>query len=125
MGWEHSRRRLLIGCHGKAFDLAELYGEILADRKLAGLEMKQRFYEIGSPPVSKRRRASSRHREWLRHERETTFAEKFLAEAAEIVSRLDRASLEKAAKMIGELRATGGRLFILGVEEARRMLHTR
>jgi len=31
------------------------------------------------------------------------------------VSRLDRASLEKAAKMIGELRATGGRLFILGV----------
>jgi D-sedoheptulose 7-phosphate isomerase len=43
------------------------------------------------------------------------FAEKFLAEAAEIVTRLDRASLEKAAKMIGELRATGGRLFILGV----------
>lgn len=43
------------------------------------------------------------------------FAEKFLAEAAEIVARLDRASLEKAAKMIGELRATGGRLFILGV----------
>jgi D-sedoheptulose 7-phosphate isomerase len=43
------------------------------------------------------------------------FAEKFLAEAAEILQRLDRASLEKAAKMIGELRATGGRLFILGV----------
>jgi D-sedoheptulose 7-phosphate isomerase len=43
------------------------------------------------------------------------FAEKFLTEAAEIVARLDRASLEKAAKMIGELRATGGRLFILGV----------
>jgi D-sedoheptulose 7-phosphate isomerase len=43
------------------------------------------------------------------------FAETFLAEAAEIVARLDRASLEKAAKMIGELRATGGRLFILGV----------
>jgi len=33
----------------KAFDLAELYGEILADRELAGLEMKERFYEIGSP----------------------------------------------------------------------------
>ena len=46
---------------------------------------------------------------------ETTFAEKFLAEAAQIVERLDRASLEKAAKMIGDLRATGGRLFILGV----------
>ncbi len=46
---------------------------------------------------------------------EAMFAEQFLAEAAQIVARLDRASLEKAAKMIGELRATGGRLFILGV----------
>lgn len=44
-----------------------------------------------------------------------SFAEKFLAEAAEIVARLDRASLEKAARMIGELRSTTGRLFILGV----------
>ena len=33
----------------KAFDLAELYEEILADGQLAGMEMKQRFYEIGSP----------------------------------------------------------------------------
>jgi D-sedoheptulose 7-phosphate isomerase len=46
---------------------------------------------------------------------EELFADKFLAEAAEILQRLDRANLEKAAKMIGELRATGGRLFILGV----------
>jgi D-sedoheptulose 7-phosphate isomerase len=46
---------------------------------------------------------------------EESFAEMFLAEAAEIVERLDRASLEKVAKMIGELRVTGGRLFILGV----------
>lgn len=46
---------------------------------------------------------------------EATFAEKYLAEAAQIVSRLDRESIEKAAAMIGELRATGGRLFILGV----------
>lgn len=44
-----------------------------------------------------------------------SFADKFLAEAAEIVARLDRASLEKAAELIAELRVTGGRLFILGV----------
>ena len=43
------------------------------------------------------------------------FADKFLAEASEILQRLDRPSLEKAAKMIGDLRSTGGRLFILGV----------
>jgi len=46
---------------------------------------------------------------------EQTFAAKFLAEAAQIVERLDRASLEKAARLIAELRDTGGRLFILGV----------
>ncbi|HTB92490.1 MAG TPA: SIS domain-containing protein [Candidatus Sulfotelmatobacter sp.] len=46
---------------------------------------------------------------------EGMFAEQFLAEAAQIAAHLDRASIEKAAKMIGELRATGGRLFILGV----------
>ena len=46
---------------------------------------------------------------------EQAFAGKFLAETSEIVARLDRASLENAAKMIGELRTTGGRLFILGV----------
>jgi NDP-sugar pyrophosphorylase family protein len=33
----------------KAFDLAELYAEILADGELAGMEMKERFHEIGSP----------------------------------------------------------------------------
>ena len=33
----------------KAIDLAELYQEILADGELAGMEIKQRFYEIGSP----------------------------------------------------------------------------
>ena len=33
----------------KAFGLAELYGEILAEGELAGMEIKQRFYEIGSP----------------------------------------------------------------------------
>jgi NDP-sugar pyrophosphorylase family protein len=33
----------------KAFGLAELYEEILAEGELAGMEIKQRFYEIGSP----------------------------------------------------------------------------
>jgi NDP-sugar pyrophosphorylase family protein len=33
----------------KAFDLAELYQVILADGELGGMEIQQRFYEIGSP----------------------------------------------------------------------------
>jgi D-sedoheptulose 7-phosphate isomerase len=44
-----------------------------------------------------------------------TFAKEFLAEAAQVISRLDVASIEKAAALLGSTRAAGGRLFILGV----------
>jgi D-sedoheptulose 7-phosphate isomerase len=47
--------------------------------------------------------------------RELTFAEQFLAEATQIVAKLDVSALEKAAKMIAEVRASGGRMFLLGV----------
>jgi D-sedoheptulose 7-phosphate isomerase len=43
------------------------------------------------------------------------FAEAFLAEAAEIIAKLDVASIEKAAGLLASTRAAGGRLFILGV----------
>jgi D-sedoheptulose 7-phosphate isomerase len=46
---------------------------------------------------------------------ENTFGAQFLAEAAQIAARLDVTSVEKAARIIAETRATGGRLFILGV----------
>jgi D-sedoheptulose 7-phosphate isomerase len=44
-----------------------------------------------------------------------TFATEFLAEAAQVISRLDVASIEKAAQLLASARAEGGRLFILGV----------
>jgi D-sedoheptulose 7-phosphate isomerase len=44
-----------------------------------------------------------------------TFAEEFLAEAAQIVANLDVASIEKAAALLAGARAAGGRLFVLGV----------
>ena len=34
---------------GNAYDLANLYGDLLQQGQLAGYEVKQRFYEIGSP----------------------------------------------------------------------------
>jgi D-sedoheptulose 7-phosphate isomerase len=43
------------------------------------------------------------------------FAEAFLAEAAEIIAKLDVASIENAAGLLASTRAAGGRLFILGV----------
>jgi D-sedoheptulose 7-phosphate isomerase len=44
-----------------------------------------------------------------------TFTEQFLAEAGEILKRIDTVSVERVAKMLAECRAGGGRLFILGV----------
>jgi len=43
------------------------------------------------------------------------FARDFLAEATEIIAKLDVASIEKAADLLASARAAGGRLFILGV----------
>ncbi|MGB8730771.1 MAG: SIS domain-containing protein, partial [Candidatus Sulfotelmatobacter sp.] len=43
------------------------------------------------------------------------FAHDFLAEAAQIIAKLDLASIERAASLIAGTRAVGGRLFVLGV----------
>ena len=43
------------------------------------------------------------------------FAERFLAEAAQIVAGLDVSRIESAAQLLADVRANGGRLFILGV----------
>ena len=44
-----------------------------------------------------------------------TFSEQFLAEAVEIIRRVDVASVEAVAQLLAACRAGGGRLFILGV----------
>jgi D-sedoheptulose 7-phosphate isomerase len=44
-----------------------------------------------------------------------SFVENFLAEAQQIIAKLDVASIEKAASLIAGTRTAGGRLFILGV----------
>src|SRR5580698_6840437 len=44
-----------------------------------------------------------------------TFAQQFLTEAKEVIDRLDAASIEKAATLLAQTRASGGRMFILGV----------
>src|ERR1700687_4044544 len=46
---------------------------------------------------------------------ELTFSQQFLAEAKEVIDRLDAASIENAASLLAQTRASGGRLFILGV----------
>src|ERR671939_794859 len=43
------------------------------------------------------------------------FAHQFLAEATQVIEKLDRDQLEKMAAILGEARDHGGRLFVLGV----------
>jgi D-sedoheptulose 7-phosphate isomerase len=44
-----------------------------------------------------------------------SFADQFLEEVLEITRRLDRAAIERVAAILADVRAQGGRLFILGV----------
>ena len=44
-----------------------------------------------------------------------TFAQLFLAEAKEVIDRLDAPAIERAASLLAHTRTVGGRLFILGV----------
>ncbi len=44
-----------------------------------------------------------------------TFSRQFLAEAKDVIDRLDAANIETAASLLAATRASGGRLFILGV----------
>jgi D-sedoheptulose 7-phosphate isomerase len=48
-------------------------------------------------------------------ENENTFTRQFLAEAKQVIDRLDADSIEKAASLLALTRSSGGRLFILGV----------
>lgn len=44
-----------------------------------------------------------------------SFVDQFLAEAGEIIERLDRAAIDRVADLLAQTRERGGRLFILGV----------
>jgi D-sedoheptulose 7-phosphate isomerase len=46
---------------------------------------------------------------------QANFSQAFLAEAGQIIGKLDAASIERAASALAETRQAGGRLFILGV----------
>lgn len=44
-----------------------------------------------------------------------TFTEQYLAEAVEIIGKLDVGAIEKMAQLLADVRERGGRLFVLGV----------
>jgi len=93
------------------FDLAEIY-MALADRgELAGYEVSQRFYEIGSPSGLEETAA------YLRANRMsvTEFTRSYYEEVAKIAAAIDQDQVDRMVDILVEARANGGRLFILGV----------
>ena len=120
----------------QATDLADVYAKLLQSGELAAMEVHERFYEIGSPAglqemsilLSKPERGKPRDGASDRAFDQNKFTKDYLAEAVQIISKLDVASIEKAASILASTRhtAAGNRLFYSRrPAEARPMLRTR
>ena len=94
----------------RMLDLATVYQDLLAQDQLAGYEVSQRFYEIGSPAGLQETRDYI-----LRENKMSSYTEKHLAEASQIISQLDVGAIEQMVERLVSLRQRGGRLFFLGV----------
>ena len=93
----------------RVLDLATIYQDLLAQDQLAGYEVSQRFYEIGSPV------GLQETRDYIMEHRMPSYTEKHLAETSQIISQLDTSAIEQIVKRLVSLRQRGGRLFFLGV----------
>jgi D-sedoheptulose 7-phosphate isomerase len=90
-------------------DLATIYQDLLVQDQLAGYEVSQRFYEIGSPA------GLQETSEYIKERRMLSYTQKHLAEASQIISQLDGNTIERMVEHLVNLRKRGGRLFFLGV----------
>src|SRR5262249_22451954 len=93
-------------------DLADLFAELVAEGRMAGYEVRHRFYEIGSPEGLAETEAHIRARQGgvgMSHTRG------FLDEAKRIIDGLDAGAIDRLVERLAALRAGGGRLFFLGV----------
>ena len=99
------------------WDLADVYRDLLHAGRLAAFEVRERFYEIGSPEGLRETRNFLLESRPMPHgaDPETCFAASFLLEIREIAARLDASSIEKAVSLLAAVRERGGRLFVLGV----------
>ena len=93
---------------GEAFDLAAVYEDLARRGDLAAYEVRERFYEIGTPEGLAETR---QHLEG----RQASYARRHLDETWRIVAAIDANVLERMAVRLADLRARGGRLFVLGV----------
>jgi D-sedoheptulose 7-phosphate isomerase len=106
---------------GSTVDLADVYRRLVEKDELAGYEVRQRFYEIGSHTGLReldQMLRSSQHNlsEHLLCTRgPMSYAVQHLKEVSEIASRINPADCEKCVAELVDVRSRGGRVFILGV----------
>jgi dTDP-glucose pyrophosphorylase len=94
----------------KAFDLAEVYQALSAQGQLAGYQVTQRFYEIGSHQGLKETIDY-----FMENEKKMSYAQSHLDEASEIIKQIDVPAIEAMADLLATVKSGGGRLFFLGV----------
>ena len=92
------------------FDLADVYHRLSLSGQLAGYEVHERFYEIGSHEG-----LAGSGGLFQGQGKVMGYAEQHLREAAEIIEKMDLAPIEKMADLLAQVKADGGRLFFLGV----------
>jgi NDP-sugar pyrophosphorylase family protein len=95
----------------RPFDLSEVYAALAAAGRLAGYEVFRRFYEIGTP---------SGLAETDRYLRGPAMpvsghTSKYYEEVAALAAAIDQDAVERMIVILAEVRAGGGRLFIIGV----------
>ncbi len=104
------------------YDLALLYGRLVTEGQLAGFEVFQRFYEIGTiEGLTETREMFAK----MKGGKMDTYTTTHLQEASRIIPLIDTEKIETIVRMIAELRTRGGRLFFSAWEEARQTHPTR
>jgi NDP-sugar pyrophosphorylase family protein len=87
----------------EVFDLSDLYASLAAEGRLAGLEEKQRFYEIGSRWPFEREPLNM-----------TEHTQSYFREVVEVARGIDITQVDRMVDILADARSKG-RLFILGV----------
>jgi D-sedoheptulose 7-phosphate isomerase len=95
----------------RPFDLSEVYATLAASDRLAGYEVFRRFYEIGTP------NGLAETDLYLRGKAMpvSDHTRKYYEEVAALAAGIDQDAVERMIDILVDVRAGGGRLFILGV----------
>ncbi len=94
------------------YDLATLYEDLVRKGELTGLEVMERFYEIGTIQGLQETRNFLSKRNGGSME---DYAKTHLKEAAQIIPLIDTGKIESMVRLISDVRSQAGRIFFLGV----------